>query len=253
MNSALRAARIAGSTLKEDYLLSKGYMAKSAHDVVTETDLKAEEQIIDILSGQFPDHNIRSEEIGDLDIKSDYCWYIDPLDGTSNFATGNPYFSVSIGLAYQQEMVLGIVYNPISDELFHAQKGHGSFLNKQTIRISERNVLSDALIALAFAAEENKINEGLRQLNDLVFRCRKVQLNFAPALDLCNMARGRLDALIDNGSTAEDHAAASLILQEAGGLVRNYHQADWMVSKTGIIACTPHLQDEFFEILFTHI
>ncbi|MCK5463289.1 MAG: hypothetical protein KAI95_09745, partial [Bacteroidales bacterium] len=137
-----------------------------------------------------------------------------------------------------------VVYNPISDELFYAEKGKGAFLNGGKISVSGRKDISGSLLALAYAPEEDEIRQGIALLETFVLQCRRVVINFAPALDLCNIARGRIDALIDNGSTPEDHAAASLILTEAGGKLRNLDQPGWDVNRTGIIASNTLLQDQ---------
>jgi len=140
-----------------------------------------------------------------------------------------------------------VVYNPISNELFYAEKGKGAFLNGEKISVSGRENISGSLLALAYAPEEKEIKEGIALLEKLVLQCRRVVINFAPAFDLCNIARGRIDGLIDNGSTPEDHAAASLILTEAGGKLRNLDQPDWDVNRTGIIASNNLLLDQLVD------
>lgn len=236
-------ARSAGAILADEFYHINTFDAKGDHDIVTRADYRSENLIMKELLAVYPDYSIITEESANVDRGSGYCWYIDPLDGTNNFITGSPYFVVSIGLAFRNEIILGVVYNPISDELFHAEKGQGAFFNDEPISVSGRRELSESLLALAYAAEEVEIRQGISLLETLVLKCRRVVINFAPALDLCNIARGRLDGLIDNGSTPEDHAAASLILTEAGGELRNFDQAGWDVNRTGIVASNGLLQD----------
>ena len=243
------AAKAAGEIIASDFSSSDSHQNKGRHDIVTGTDLRAETEIIGILQSKFPDYNLHSEEAGKLDMDSEYCWIIDPLDGTSNFRTGNSYISVSIALAHKNTIILGVVFNPITNEMFHAEKGKGAFLNDEEILVSGRNRLSDSFIAAAYSADEKDIGEGIWVIRKLSLQCRRVVINFAPAMDLCNIARGRLDALVDNGSTAEDHAAASLILTEAGGYVANYFEGGWDFWKTGIIAGNGKVNNDLNNLL----
>lgn len=248
MNNFLEIAQLAakesGKILKNDFYNLSTVMAKGKHDVVSETDLKSEEIILSILQSHFPSHSIISEEAGKKTQESEYCWYIDPIDGTSNFITGNAYFAVSIALAFKNDIITAVIYNPVLDELYYAEKGKGSFLNDKSISVSKRNRLAESYIATAYSASENDIQLGIEMQKKLALHSRRLVLNFAPALDLCNIAKGRLDALVDNGSTCEDHAAGSLILTEAGGKVENLNSNDWDVNRTGIIASNGLLHTE---------
>jgi myo-inositol-1(or 4)-monophosphatase len=249
LEKVISVARSAGEILRHEFTHINKFDAKGAHDIVTHMDYESEALIMKELQAAYPGYSIKTEESPDVDRGSGYCWYIDPIDGTNNFITGSPYFVVSIGLAYQHETLLGVVYNPISDELFHAEKGKGAFLNGKRISVSVRSQLSASLLALAYAAEEKEIKQGIALLEKFVLKCRRVVINFAPALDLCNIARGRLDGLIDNGSTPEDHGAANLILSEAGGKLRNFDQPGWDVNRTGIIASNAALQDHILDTI----
>ena len=244
LENVITIAKSAGAILANEFSHINKFDAKGEHDIVTHADYQSEELIMKELQAAYPDYSIITEESPNIERKTQYCWYIDPLDGTNNFITGSPYFVVSIGLAYQDEILLGVVYNPISDELFYAEKGKGAFLNGGKISVSGRKDISGSLLALAYAPEEDEIRQGIALLETFVLQCRRVVINFAPALDLCNIARGRIDALIDNGSTPEDHAAASLILTEAGGNLRNFDQPGWDVNRTGIIASNTLLQEQ---------
>lgn len=244
LETVISVAKSAGTVLAHEFSHINKYDAKGDHDIVTQADYQSEALIIRELQAAFPEYGIITEESPNIKGQSGYCWYIDPLDGTNNFITGNPYFVVSIGLAYQHEVVLGVVYNPISNELFYAEKGRGAFLNGGKVSVSGRKEIPGSLVALAYAPEEDKIRQGITILEKLALQCRRVVINFAPALDLCNIARGRIDALIDNGSTPEDHAAASLILAEAGGKLRNFDRPGWDVNRTGIVASNGFLHDQ---------
>jgi len=242
-NIALQAAQKAGKILKNNFFKQSRVEGKGEHDVVTETDRESENVILEILKDNFPDHSFIAEESGSQQTDSEYAWYIDPLDGTSNFITGNPYFSVSIALSFKKEIILAIVFNPILDEMHVAEKNKGAFLNNEPLRVSRNSQLSEALLASAYSMDESDIKRGLKTIETLALNTRKVVINFSPALDLCNIARGRIDGLVDNGTTPEDHAAGSLILTEAGGIVQNYYDEDWDVNKIGIIASNGVLQN----------
>jgi fructose-1,6-bisphosphatase/inositol monophosphatase family enzyme len=244
---AVIAAKKAGQVLLNDFKLLDTFIPKGKYDVVTETDLKSEKIIIREIKGKFPTHSILSEESGMSDNQSDYCWIVDPIDGTSNFITGNPYFTVSIALVYKRVSIIGVVYNPVLDELYTAIKGKGAWLNNMLIKPSIQNELEKSLVAVAYAAYPKAMSEGVKFIEKLNTSVRRVVINFAPALDLCNIARGRIDGLIDNGSTPEDHAAGSLILEEAGGVIMNLDIQGWDVMKTGVIATNPLIMNDLIK------
>ena len=239
---ALECALTAGNIIKDNYSKSANVNSKGDFDVVTQTDIDSEQSIIERIRHYLPEHGIISEEAGKLLYSSEFIWIIDPLDGTGNFITGNSYFSVSIAMAYKREVLLGIVYNPITNELYSAEKGKGAWLHDQKLKVSSRDKLSECYLATAFAANEHDIANGIKVMQNISTKCRRMVINFAPALDLCNIARGKVDALIDNGSTCEDHAAGSLILKEAGGIVENLHSLGWDPFQTGILASNGLIQ-----------
>ncbi|WP_158073301.1 inositol monophosphatase family protein [Amycolatopsis sp. CB00013] len=224
--------------------------AKYSSQLLTDADLLAEKAILEVLEDRHPDHSIVSEESGIKQAQSPFTWYVDPLDGTTNFITGCAYFSVSIALARDDEIVAATVLNPVTDELYTATRGGGSYLNGQRIQCRETDRAAVALVGTdlsvnkpAYALKGQSLTEVLNQ------GCRAVVINRAPALDLCNIARGRLDALIDNGSRAVDHAAGSLVLSEAKGRVRNFLHPSWSPATTGIIAAAGPLLQPLVNLL----
>jgi len=246
---AIEAAKKAGKILKLEFKSISFVKNKAKHDIVSDADYKSEKEIIKIINSAFPNHNIKAEESGKDEKSSDYTWYIDPLDGTSNFIIGNPYFSVSIALSHADKIILGVVYNPILNELYFAERGKGSFLNGKPIRVSDRSDIKGAILASAYSSDERDIAKGLKTIEKLSLSSRKVIISFSPALNLCNIARGRIDGLIDNGTTPEDHAAGSLIVTEAGGKIQNYNSNSWDVNKTGIIASNKKLHMSILRII----
>ena len=248
---AFDAVRDAGKVLVKYFsqLGVSDIKSKSTHDVVSVADVEAEEIIIKKITSHFPYHNIVAEESGTTSRNNDYTWYVDPLDGTANFVMGNPYFSTSIGLECKNEMILGVVYNPDLDELYHAVKNEGPYLNNRKIAVSNRSRLNEAFLTVGYAPEPENIKEGLNTVEKLALVFKRVSINFSPALDLCNIARGRVDALIDNGTTPEDHAAGTLILKEAGGSFQNYNKETWDVNTKGIVATNSYLHNQLIHLL----
>lgn len=245
---AIRAAREGGAILKNGFHNIEKVEVKGEHNIVTDVDFRSEEAILKIIKSAFPEHNIIAEETGEQKKDSEFTWYIDPLDGTNNFVMGIPYFSVSIALAKNSEVILGVVYNPIQDELYFAERGKGAFLNDKPITVSSTEKLSDSMIVASFPCEENKVKSGLKTVEKLIRKSRKVIIHFSPALDLCNIARGRIDGIVDD-TMPEDHAAGALIVSEAGGKVRDFESDRWNVNKIGIIASNGRIHDEIVKLL----
>ena len=246
---AIEAAKAGGKVLSANFTKQSQVEAKGKHDVVTETDRASEQEIVNVITSYFPKHTIIAEESGLQDNKSEYTWIIDPLDGTSNFITGNPYFSVSVALAYENDVIVGVVFNPITNELYVAKKGLGAFIDGEKLNVSAKDDLSSSLLACAYAAEDETIVAGLKLVKKLALNSRKVVINFSPALDLCNIARGKIDGIVDAGTEPEDHAAGSLILSEADGMVTNFNNNDWNVMKVGILATNKELHAKLRNVI----
>lgn len=244
-----KAARNAGEILEKDFHKLNGVKAKDAHDLVSDADVKSEKEIISVIKSNFPWHTIIAEESGEQNKKSEYEWIIDPLDGTANFIMGIPYFSVSIAVTYRGEVIAGIVLNPVLKEIYYAEKGCGACLNGSSIKVSKKSKIEDALMGCAYSSTEKEIVKGLKIVEKLSLKARKVVVNFSPALTLCNIARGRMDASVDPGTTPEDHAAGSLILQEAGGKIQNFSSEKWNAKKKGMVASNGYLQSSILKIL----
>jgi len=247
--TAIKAVKEGGEVLRSGFENLGDIKDKGSHDIVSEFDVRSEQMILKTIKSQFPEHSILAEESGTDQNESDYTWYVDPLDGTSNFVMRNPYFSISIALALKNKVIMGVVYNPILNELFYAETGKGAFLNGTPIKVSKKSELKDAFVASAYLSEDKEIVEGLNVIKKLALNTRKTVIHFSPALNLCNIARGRIDALVDNGTMPEDHAAGSIILTEAGGMVQNYGSNEWDINKIGIVASNGLLQNKVIELI----
>jgi len=227
----------AGDELKKQFYSIKASRAKEKFDLVTESDLLIEQMIVRELKRLYPDYGIYSEETGTINENGSKRWIIDPIDGTADFVFGVPYFAISICLEQNGEVIEGYVYNPISDEFYHTIRGkEKSFLNDEEIHVSETVNISDALMAFGFSANYEKITKYYQQWRYILENCKKGMPLITPALTICNVARGRIDAFIDFGCSMEGQAAAALILKNAGGQVYNYDYSEWDHRKKGIIA-----------------
>lgn len=223
---------------------------KGAFNLVTEVDQACEKLIIEIIRGDFPQDTILAEESGMDKGKSYRRWLIDPLDGTTNYAHAYPFFCVSIGLELSGDMILGVVYNPISDELFWAERGGGAFVNDDRLDVSTTSNLEKALLSTGFPPDsKNSHSDNMLEFKTLTNKCHGVRRDGSAALDLCFVAAGRTDGFWEAKLNAWDVAAGSLIVTEAGGKVSNLEGAALEVDKGDIIASNGHLHQEIIDTL----
>jgi myo-inositol-1(or 4)-monophosphatase len=221
---ATETARAVGAVLRTKWSLpSQVQQKKSAVDLVTDADLEAERVAVARLREAFPDHTIVAEETLAQVEPRGYCWYVDPLDGTTNFAHRYPHFAVSIALAHEGELVVGVVFDPLREELFAASRGRGATLNGQTIRVSDTPTLDRALLATGFPYDRRvRAPFYLRTVEQVLTRCQGIRRAGAAALDLCYVASGRLDGFWEWYLRPWDTAAGGLIVQEAGGTLSDF-------------------------------
>lgn len=195
---------------------------KSDKDLVTEADIAVENFIIESIKSRWPHHGILGEESG-ARAGSEYCWVIDPIDGTTSFFHDLPFYSISIALQHHNQTVLAAVYAPLLEELFIAEKGNGALLNGKPIRTAARAVLSDCVMATGFAClRANLKDNNLPLINRIAPRLRGLRILGSAALDLCYVACGRLDGSWEINLNLYDIAAGMLIAQEAGAIVSDF-------------------------------
>ena len=212
------AAQKAGDYLRENFGKTICSATKeSQHSVVTAHDLESERIIIELLQLYFPSHSILSEEMGLKDRKTSYLWVIDPLDGSSYYARGIPTYSVSISLLKNMEIICGVVYCPANNEMFYAEKGGGAFLNKSSISVSPINKLNESIFSAGHRYLRLEIYE--TEMRKLLKAVRSIRAGGSCAQELCNVAVGRIDALLTVNQSFWDYAAGALILEEAGGTI----------------------------------
>ncbi|MBN1412987.1 MAG: hypothetical protein JW969_19260 [Spirochaetales bacterium] len=213
------------------------YTEKDRLDLVSDADHEIEGIILNRIRKLDPDAAIYSEEAGSLPGDSEYRWIIDPLDGTANFIFGVPYFNISIALEHKGKIIEGYVYNPVMRDFFYSTEKLGkSILNGAEIQVSGTTEITDALIVFGFSAHMENIKKLYSQWRTAFDGCKKGLGLLSPALNLCNIARGRTDCYIDFGSNMEGHAAGALILKNAGGAVYNYDTTEWEHTSKGIVA-----------------
>jgi myo-inositol-1(or 4)-monophosphatase len=256
---ALRIARQTGELLLEGFGQAKQIETKStAIDLVTQYDTKAESFITAELQRLFPDHHLVAEE-GDYGAQDDaeYLWFIDPLDGTINFAHGFPMFAVSLALYRQQQPLLGVVYDPTRDECFHAIRGEGAFLtsngSRQQLQISETRKLLSSLLTTGFPYDrhDSELNN-LAQFSAFIKRAQGVRRPGVAALDMAYVAAGRLDGYWEYKLSNWDIAAGVLLVQEAGGTVTGMDSGPVALQpghKLALIASNGHIQQEMLDVL----
>lgn len=224
VNAALTAAHRAGELLRANWMRAKRIEVKSdPADIVTNVDREVEAMITNFLRSTFPDHGIVAEESPAAQGKSPYCWYIDPIDGTTNFAHTYPHFSVSIALVRGASVVVGVVYDPLRDEMFCAQRGKGATLNAAPIRVSSVSSLDRSLMLTGFPYDQRRRSEFyLLFYRAFMLRTQGVRRSGSASLDLCYVAAGRADGFWEWRLHPWDTAAGALMVEEAGGKMSDF-------------------------------
>lgn len=223
---------------------------KGAIDLVTEADVASEKSIIETIRGKFPEHEILAEESGLNRGSSDYRWIIDPLDGTTNFAHQLGIFSISIAFAIQGDIVLGIVLNPVTEELFAAVKGKGAELNGRSIRVSGSKTVSESLLVTGFPYDFKSVIEPLlTRFSNCLKASQGIRRLGSAALDLCFVACGRFDGFWEQRLNPWDTAAGMVIAQEAGAVVTDFFNNPFTIDKKEILATNGRIHDEMLSLL----
>lgn len=213
-------------------------------DLVTEADRASEKLIVNEIRKRWPRHDLVGEEGSRTETGSDFRWYVDPLDGTTNFAHGYPVFCVSIALDYKGERIAGVIYDPSRDEMFAAEKGGGAQLNGGPIRVSFAKRLAESLVATGFPSHKRHKNPNIHFYHQITLRTHGVRRAGSAALDLCCVACGRYDAFWEFNLNPWDTAAGVLLLQEAGGKVTDFSGGPFVLDSREVLASNSLLHDE---------
>jgi myo-inositol-1(or 4)-monophosphatase len=245
-------AREAGALLMEFFHRRVKIEYKGEADLVTEADRSSEKLILQRIRAYWPHHEVIGEEGARIETGSDYRWYVDPLDGTTNFAHGFPVFCVSLGLAFRGKRKAGVLYDPTRDELFAAELGKGAYLNRQKIEVSKTAKLAQSLVATGFPSHKRHKNPNIYFYHQLTLRTHGLRRAGSAALDLACVASGRFDGFWEFNLNAWDTAAGILIVEEAGGKVTGFQGQPLEITDRDVMASNglihAELVNEFREI-----
>jgi myo-inositol-1(or 4)-monophosphatase len=245
-------SREAGALLMDYFHQHVKIEYKGDVDLVTVADRKSEALILERIRKQFPTHDVMGEEGTRIETGSDYKWYVDPLDGTTNFAHGYPVFCVSLAVEHRGKRIAGIVYDPTRDEMFSAELGGGARLNDRAIHVSTIANLGECLIATGFPSQKRHKNPNIYFYHQLTLRTHGVRRAGSAALDLCNVASGRFDGFWEFNLNPWDTAAGVLIVEEAGGKVTDFKGGEFQIASRETLASNGLVHDallhEFGEI-----
>jgi myo-inositol-1(or 4)-monophosphatase len=247
---AREAALKAGKILRENINGVRQISYKGDINLVTEMDTRSERTIVGTLTAAFPGHGVLAEEETVRRNNSGFLWIIDPLDGTTNYAHGYPCFSVSIALQHQGQVAVGVVYDPMRDELFSAIRGKGAHLNGRPVRVSSLDTLIKSLLATGFPYDRKESGENnMNYFHALLMASQEVRRDGSAALDLCAVAAGRFDGFWELKLKPWDVAAGSLIVQEAGGMISDLAGNPAALDAGEILASNGRIHQQMLEVL----
>jgi len=249
LESAINIAKKSGDFIVSHLEDEKIIELKGISNLVTSIDKESEKLIIKCLEENFPDHSILSEERGFLQKKSDYTWIIDPLDGTTNYAHRFPFFGVSIALKYNEEIILGVIYDPIRKELFFALKNEGAYLNDKKVAVSKTKNIADALISTGMPYELTLDEKNFLPFINLSSRAHGIRRAGSAALEIAYVACGRLDGFWARKLKPWDIAAGIILVKEAGGKVTDFNGNDIQLDDDTFLASNGLIHDNMLEII----
>lgn len=255
LNIAVRAARSAGEIIlrSADKASHLAVDSKGKNDFATEIDRLAEKEIISIIKAAYPEHSILAEESGEH-AGNDFVWVIDPLDGTTNFIHGFPQYAVSIALKYKGRIEVGVVYDPLRDELFTAKRGGGAMLNNRRIRVTGLSSMKGALIGTGFPFKvPHHLDAYLAMFRAITIDSAGIRRAGSAALDLAYLAAGRLDAFWEIELREWDMAAGILLVKEAGGVATDFSFNDNYLESGNLIAGSPRMHQLMYQLIEPHV
>src|SRR5215471_1165466 len=241
---AVEIAREAGKALREELERPPDIAYKGDFDLVTQADRRSEAIIVGRLQKYFPEHAVEAEEGTGKDTGSEFRWHVDPLDGTTNFAHGYPCFCVSMALAQKNELLAGVIYNPVYEELFTAERGEGAVFNGKKIHCSKITAMKNSLLCTGFPNRKRHANPNIHYYWDFTLRSHGVRRDGSAALDLASVACGRFDGFWEFGLNPWDTAAGSLLVSEAGGVVSDFRGDPYVVGGPVVLATNGRIHEE---------
>jgi len=244
---AVTAARAGGAEILKALDRPRRARFKGFRDLVTDADLAAERAIVETIRAHFPDHGFHTEE--SFDEQAEFLWFVDPLDGTTNFAHGYPLFCVSLALRHDGETLVGVVYDPVQRRLFIAQRGGGAWLDGRRLRVSEHTQLGDALVGLDWARDPPVRERSVACVAALAPHVATLRALGSAVLALCSVAAGWLEGYFNLALYDWDVAAAELFIREAGGRVTDLRGEPWHPGMRGCLASNGYLHEKLLAIL----
>jgi myo-inositol-1(or 4)-monophosphatase len=250
LDTAVFAARQAGDYLKARLGRKLQIEKKGDINLVTDVDRESEAMIRRIIAERYPDHRFKAEEGTEAGGDSEYIWLVDPLDGTTNFAHGFPFFCVSIALVKSNDIIAGCIHDPVIDECFTTEKGRGAFLNGKEISVSETQSLDDAFLATGFPYDIRETDDtNLPQFAEFAVTARAIRRAGSAALDLAYVACGRFDGYWEMKLNPWDIAAGILMVEEAGGMVTDWAGRPYDLSRGIVLASNGRIHGQMIETL----
>ncbi len=248
INTAIKAAKAAGKILMENYGKVNNVNTKSDKSLVTEIDAACEKKIKEIIFSKYPKHNIIGEEEGEDDKGSDYKWIVDPLDGTHNYIFNIPIFGTSIGLAYKNELIGGVVYIPPLKELYVAEKGKGCFLNGKRLMIKDTS-LKQSLVSFSSGYIRSNAEESQRIANKFLNNCFEIRVSGCAIFNITGILKNTFGVMISRNAKDWDVAAGVLMIRESDGIATDYEGKEWALGSRSILACNKVCHKESLMLL----
>jgi len=255
LNTAKHAAFEAGKILKQHFrkISSTDIREKIQNDYLTFVDEQAEKKIINIIQKQFPEHSMLAEESGRQNKDTNFCWIIDPLDGTKNFINGIPVFAVSIALQVKNEIMASVVLDVMQDDLYYAEKNNGAFLNDSVINVSGEENIEKSLLATGFPFKnKSRLTPYMNCFKDIFYHCSGVRRMGAAAIDLAYVASGHFEAFWELGLNPWDMAGGELLITEAGGKVTDFWNESNHLKNSFILASNNKIHDFLLKTVSKH-
>jgi len=248
LDVAIETAREAGAILIAEFDRPVKISYKGEVDIVTQADKRSEQAIVSRLRSHFTKHSIVAEEGGGTESESPFRWHVDPLDGTTNFAHGYPCFAVSLGLEEAGEPIVGVIFQPVSGELFTAVKGEGAYLNQKKIEVSRIEKLATSLLCTGFPSVKRSQNPNIHYYWDFTLRSHGVRRDGSAAMDLASVACGRFEGFWEFGLHTWDAAAGILLVREAGGMVTQFDGQPYRLGDRELLASNGRVHEEMKEV-----
>ena len=245
----LKAAKAAGKVVLKNYGKVGKIRLKAPRSIVTKVDILSEQTIVKIISKKFPKHNFITEESEFIDNKSKFTWIIDPIDGTTNFVSGIPNFAVSIALAKNNSVVMGVVYNPYTEDMYIAEKGKGSYLNNKRLKVSTKKRFDECVLGFSLPSDIGLSRKSLSILGRNYGTFRALRNTGSAALNLCYVADKKFDLYFTLNLHSWDVAAAKLVVEEAGGKTTNIHNKKWTIEDRSIVGSNRIIHNKFIRLL----